>query len=542
MKLGSLLLALFLNTAPLLAQQPGTVSGKVVNSVTGQPVKKAVVTLRTATGQNSYVTGSDQSGKFLFDNVQPASYIATAQAEGYSDNMRNPGKPIAVAAQQQVQDVEVRIPPLSAISGRVLDEDGQPMAEVSVSASRYVYTALGKRFQMSASAQTNDRGEYRIFDIQPGRYYLMAVTVRNGAQIAQGENVHSTVPEEAYAPAYYPGVAELSQASLQEVQPGVEWSGADFKLKQLPAYHIRGHVTGATGRGGRGSPVVARRCEQDDVAASAMPVALRISPLPNGRFDASGAVSGTYCLSVSQAGPSGAGGVAAKQTVTVKAADIDDIELTAAPSFNISGAVTIDGTPPTPMPQINVGLLSISSQGAVRSLVKSDGSFQLENIYPGAYSLLMPQQGLLYIKSILYGSQDVTSGLIPSLQPGTLLNITMGTDPGEIDGTVQPGNVESGMPVLVAAIPEAAYAARQDMQRLTSTAAGGSLTLSNMAPGNYKVFALQTEDFSDIYNRELMKLLEGNAASVTVHAAGHEQISVTAISLSEVEQARGKLK
>ena len=45
-----------------------------------------------------------------------------------------------------------------------------------------------------------------------------------------------------------------------------------------------------------------------------------------------------------------------------------------------------------------------------------------------------------------------------------------------------------------------------------------------------------------MYNRDLMKLLEGKAASVTVHAAGHEQVSVTAISIGEIEQAREKLK
>ncbi len=93
MRLGTLLLALFLNAAPLLAQQaaginPGSVSGKVVNSVTGQAVKKAVVTLRSATGQNSAVTVSDQSGKFHIDNVTPDRYTATAQAAGYSENTR----------------------------------------------------------------------------------------------------------------------------------------------------------------------------------------------------------------------------------------------------------------------------------------------------------------------------------------------------------------------------------------------------------------------------------------------------------------------
>jgi hypothetical protein len=531
MKLGGLFLLLSLT--PLLAQQPGTVSGKVVNSVTGQPVKKAVVTLRAASGQSPYVARSDESGKFLFDNVQPANYVATALADGYSE-MRTIGRPVAVAAQQLVEHVEVRVAPLAAISGKVLDEDGQPMAGVSVGVTRDIYTSSGKRLQIGSTVQTDDRGVYRLFDLQPGRYYLMAFIVNNGTRPEQKGEVHSTVPEEGYAPVYYPGVAELSQASLQELPSGAEWAGADFKLRRLPTYHIRGHVTGATGR----VSVLARPCEHDEWEMPLTPVDLRVSQLPNARFDISGAMFGNYCLSVLQNGP----GIPASQTVTVKAADVDDIELAVPPAFPVSGVVTFDGVPPSPMPPIDIGLISTGAVGSGRSRIKSDGSFQIAGVSPGALTLLMPRSRSLYVKSAWYGNLDVTSGSIPSLEPGTALRIVMGTDAGEIDGTVQPGNVDLGMPVLVAALPEEAFAAREDMQRQTTGPAGGSFTLSNMPPGNYKVFALQTEDFSEMYNPELMKLLEGKAASVTVSAAGHEQVSVTAVSIWELEQALEKLK
>lgn len=529
MKVGNLLLALFLGLIPLVAQQPGSVSGKVSNAVTGQAVKKAVVTLRNLTGQ-SYVTASNPSGKFLFDGVPPGSYIATAVADGYSTTMPSAGKPVAVAAQQVVEDVEVRIPPLAAISGKVLDEDGQPMAGVSVSVMRYIYRNQGKSLWRESSAQTDDRGQYRLFDLQSGRYYLMAAA-GTGTRMAQGANVHSNIPEEGYMPVYYPGVAELSQAAPQELQPGADWTGADFKLRRLPTYHIRGRVTGATLRS-RGAGVLAWPCDQDQMAAMMSGVALRSSQLTNSRFDISGLVSGTYCLRVP-------GGMA---PVTVKGADVDDVEVTVPPSFTVSGAVTIDGAPPSPMPQIDIELHSNTTQESAHGVMKSDGSFQLEGLYPGAYSLIVQQQGKLYVKSVLYGSVDVTNGLIPSAQAGTALHITMGTDPGEINGTVQPGNVESGMPVFITAFPEDAYATRQDMQRFIPSAAGGSFVLSNVPPGNYKVFAMQADDPGDMYNRDLMKLLEGSATSVTLRAGGREQVSVTAISSNEVGRAKGKLK
>ena len=263
---------MFLAAVPLLAQQMGTVSGKAVNSVTGQPVKRAVVTLRSADGQNAFASGSDPAGKFLFDSVPPATYTVTAQAEGYSVT-GIVTKPFTVAAGQTVEDVEVRVPPLAAISGKVLDEDGQPMAGVTVSAPRYTYTNFGKTMMMGAIAQTDDRGEYRLFDVQPGRYALSAMA-HNITQIEHGANVHSTVPEEAYPSMYYPGVSDLSEAPPHELQPGEEWI-ANFKLRRLPAFHLRGRVTGAASNG-RGNSVFAWRCEQEQIPIPLSGVELRV--------------------------------------------------------------------------------------------------------------------------------------------------------------------------------------------------------------------------------------------------------------------------
>jgi len=404
MRPGSFLFAFLLTAAPLLSQasqQPGSVSGKVVNSVTGQAVKKAVVTLRSGSGQNSYVTGSDQSGKFQFDNVQPDKYMATAEAEGYSGTLRTGQKLIPVAAQQEVSDVEVRMGPLGAISGKVLDESGQPLEDTSVAALRYDYSGGGKSLQVLGSAQTNDRGEYRMYELPPGRYYLMAVASRRNpaltlqiggvgvqGRVPQESRVHSTVPEEGYAAVYYPGVTDVSQTSPQELKPGGEWTGADFKLRQLPAYHIRGHVTGAAARGGGRNMVRAQPCEADGTPGAGMPNSLQVSQQSDARFDVSGAVPGSYCLSVLQPG----GRVmAVKQMVTVKAGDVEDVELPVPASFTVSGTLVIDGTPPNPMPQLFVGFRTAGDRGVAQVAIKSDGAFQIDGMYPGAYSVFLPQ-------------------------------------------------------------------------------------------------------------------------------------------------------
>ena len=86
--------------------------------------------------------------------------------------MRNPwGKAITVAEEQEVKDVAVKLVPLAVVSGRVLDEDGDPMARAQVQALRYVYYGQRGARQLNPAgfATTNDLGEYQLLDLEPGQ-------------------------------------------------------------------------------------------------------------------------------------------------------------------------------------------------------------------------------------------------------------------------------------------------------------------------------------------------------------------------------------
>ena len=68
----------------------------------------------------------------------------------------------------------------SVISGRVLDEFGEPVADAMVNAMRSAWTAGRRKLQPTGrSAQTNDLGQYRIYGLPPGDYYVSA-TLRTG--------------------------------------------------------------------------------------------------------------------------------------------------------------------------------------------------------------------------------------------------------------------------------------------------------------------------------------------------------------------------
>jgi hypothetical protein len=532
-----LLLCLSLAAAVLIAQSNlGSFEGKVVNSVTGESIKKAVVTIHNRTNQYVYFTTTDQSGKFHIDNVQPEKYVASADAEGYANSRTVSDAKLFTVNAGPLSGVEVPIAPLSVITGKVVDEDGEPLDGVTIMALRNGYNAGAKTLQQVSAAQTDDRGIYRMFDVQPGRYYLSAQPQRQFRMVApqNAERIHSTIPEEAYGIAIYPGVAEISQATAHELKPGADWTGADFKLHRRPAYHIRGRANGILAAGGRGN-VQAEPCNPDPMiwAGGLQNIVGR----QDGTFDLAGAVSGTYCLIVREPGR---GGVALMQPVTVNNADVNDVTLNPPASFSVKGMVTIDGTPPANMPTLGISLRSSDGNQQQHAQVTAGAAFQIDYIFPGKYTVGVPSLQQVYVKSILYGSQDVSGGVIPDVEPGGLLAITMGTDPGEIDGTVQAGSLEPGTPVLVVATPDDAHAQRNDLMRITNSSAEGTFTFQGLAPGDYKVFALATQDYEDGQNRELLKLLDGKAAAVTVHAGGHEQASVLPAPASEIERAKEK--
>ncbi len=515
--------------APFAQSNPGSVEGKAVNAITGAPVKKAVVTIRSRGGQNSYFTVTDAAGKFHLDGVQPEKYIASADAEGYSSIHASSNIRIfTVAAEQQVTGIDIPIAPLAIVTGKVRNEDGDPVEGVDVTAMRYSYAGPTPMLQSYSIGRTDDRGIYRLFDVQPGVYYLSASAPPPDAILAG----NPAAQQEVYAPAIYPGGASISQASAHALKSGEEWT-ADFKLRKQPAYHIRGRITGGSAAARRN--ILAQRCDPDPIPSAFLENA---GSRQNGVFDFHGAVPGTYCLEVRQPA---AGGIALRQTVTVTNADIDGLALNLPAPFNIGGSVAIEGTPPASTPALSI-MLRAPGQNPLAARVGPDFTFQFENAIPREYEIVLPVVPQFYTKRIAYGSDDVSNGVLANPRPGASLTVVLGTDPGEIDGTVAAGSLESGSPVLIALVPTDWGSRRFDLARVSGGYAEGPFTFPALAPGDYKLFALDSQNFEDGGNRALLKLLEAQAVSVTVHAGMHEQAAPVPIPAADIERAKERLR
>src|SRR5215475_3636608 len=163
-------------------QDRGSIAGYIVKMGTGDPVSKATVTITAynAARNQSYTATTTTGGQFTFQNLEPGQYRLSATRGGYvrmeygARSPNRPGLPITLNAGQRLTDVILQLMPAGTITGRVFDRDGEPLANVNVEALKYSYQEGQRVMNVAQAARTNDLGEYRLFWLQPGQYFVSA--------------------------------------------------------------------------------------------------------------------------------------------------------------------------------------------------------------------------------------------------------------------------------------------------------------------------------------------------------------------------------
>ena len=231
--------ALMVYTGTLVAAQGnegeapnrGSVTGIVVESKSDEPVRKAVVILRSEQGTGIGTT-TDATGKFVLQDLEPGTYTLTVSRDGYVVARKSRRKVVVVKADETTSDLKLELLRTGTISGRILDADGDPItgASLQVLPLRPQRTSpLGGSY-----ATTNDRGEYRAFNIAPGDYRVSVTytpeTQHMEIRMQQPASSDGRSTGETYPTVYYPGTIDARQATVVTVEPGTELQGFDMQL------------------------------------------------------------------------------------------------------------------------------------------------------------------------------------------------------------------------------------------------------------------------------------------------------------------------
>jgi len=533
MKFAAIFPALTLVAGMLHAQRPaakpGSMEGIVINSVTGEPIKKANVSLG-----GKYTATTDAAGHFHFDDVASGAYAIGAEKEGFQAPNLGRGQSTAVAEDQHVQDVVLKLIPFGAASGHVLDEDGDPIARARITVLRTFYSRLGKHLIPVSVVQSNDLGEFEA-SMPPGRYYFQ-VTADPPRNIPPRTRL--TRPEEAYPVVFYPNAREANQSSVINVAAGTRLNNIDFRLRKMPAYHIRGKVNDKS----TGQPVNGAGVEVEKSGLVMFETNVAGSPIESdGSFDVRGLVSDSYTVTYAQFG---SGKIFnATQKVRVTDADVDGVALTPKPPVTVSGTVTAEGSQPKIL-NIRVTLSPVDgTEKGGEGVTSANGNFAIAEVPPEAFDFqitdLPPGK---YVKSIRFGDRDANNGLIDltaGLSPP--VNIVLGEDGAEVDGTVQNAN---GQPVAAAQVtlaPAEEYSSRWDLLKVVVADPRGNFKIKDVAPGEYKIFAWESDPEGSGQSAEFRKAFESRSVAVTVGPKDKASVQLSVITSDDVAKELSKL-
>jgi hypothetical protein len=551
-----LLFVALISAAAALAQQAAAEGARLEGHVRdrdGKPVRKAGLTLRRMDSGSLpapiYAATSDAAGVYSFSGINPGSYSLSVERSGYLRGMfrANPHETfsrVALAAGQQIRDVDVTLKRGGSVSGLVLDEDGDPVAGLQVRVLR-LRNGNGVDLTEERSAGTDDSGRYQIPYLEPGPIYLSAGPDDGTLFSIQGMRaVRETTPGVVpayYAGTYYPGGQKQADAKPIEIQDD-DIQGLDFRLHKTQAFLVRGKVVGVIS----GYPL--EKCQivlrAVDILRKGMgglnggfqwPLA-RLAK--DGTFDFPGLhfAPGDYFMTAT-AGDPGRSTLLAQQRLTIRDRDIDDAVLNLHPLVELKGTVAIEGQqhtdfsalPGTPPPSVTmrVGLLPVDTPATTYrpSAIKADGSFTIADIAPGVYNLNMSGiPGGTWMKSVRIGSAEAGDGRVEITDAtGTEpLEITLSRSVSQISGQVinEQGTPVPGGAVLVFSDPWGS----RGSSMLTGVGENGRFAATNLRPGAYRIYAYEDLEQAQRYDLGILKAAEASSVRVSVKENEHAEV------------------
>jgi hypothetical protein len=500
--------------APLVSAPTGIVEGRVVSTAGGEGVRKARVVLRSAM---AYVATTDSTGAFRIVGVVPGSYVASADRENWFSEQPSGFR---MGPGQRVSDIVLRLTPTGVIAGRVLDADGDPVSKTVVEAVRLTYVRGRKAPAPANSITTNDRGEYRLFGLRPGSYYVRASTRSLPGAPSYLQLGNSVAPMSMLFPgsalSYYPSGNSIATATELDLPPGGEIGSLDIRISPPASCGLV--VRMALPPVGGQRPSVSLAIQRAGADAAVFPVTVS-----GDTFRAMSLTPGRYVATAQVPDPQTPGRRLYWQQA-VEIAD-QDVEITAVfrPALDVSGG--LEGAP------VKVSRVElVPAEGALQQagpVVPVAGAFTFRNVVPDVYLLYVtiPEGG--YVKAVHLGDRQLESERIDFAQASGRLRVVLGDDGGELSGLVVDA---AGRPVPEA--PIALAPLRADWPDLLKTAladGNGNFRLADIAPGEYRLFAWTATPPGAPESPEFRAPFEAKAQPVRVAANSEQRFTVTVL-------------
>jgi protocatechuate 3,4-dioxygenase beta subunit len=513
---------------PAITAQPmhatAVLRGHVLAGDTGQPLRQARLILMpidgrggtsggTVGGSTNHVTMTDANGAYEFRDLPAGRYTLAASKSPYiglSYGQTRPfegGTTLTVQDDQTIERIDFSLPRGSVVRGRVLDEYGEPLSNLQVGAMRS--QAIGGRRRMipgGGMASTDDLGEFRIFGLQPGDYFVQATWRKlPGAVGAADDGV-------GYAPTYFPATTDESEAQRITVGIGTIVSDVTIMMSPTTTATVSGTVVDSHGQPMVGVLMVSKR------VAGGMNSAAGVQIRPDGSFVARSLTPGEYLL---QGVPRPASDEAAMMNITIAGADIADLRLVATRAVSVTGRIVTDPGQPLATNTLSVAMESTSPEttmsffGLGPGKVLDDNTFALKS-GPGVKRVRVLNLPTGWnVRAVRAGGVDVTDSGIdikPAEDVGGV-DVELTSRLTSVIGLVTDarGDVVHDYTALIFPQDQSLWSNASRYIKIGRPDQDGRFTIAGLPPGDYAAVALAHIDAAKIGDPEFLSSLRSGA-------------------------------
>ncbi len=530
------------NLAP---EDYGRVEGVIIQGQTGEPLRKVEVQLnrtdaRSDDDDNNQTANTAEDGKFSFPRVAPGRYGVrvtktgfTRQGSGWSASVAAQQSPLQLSKGQAVTGMTIKMLPHGVITGRVLDEDAEPVPRVSVSAYHYTYSGGRKSLSTGPSATTNDLGEFRLWGLTPGAYYLGATPF----EVYNAQAQRRKTKAETFAPTFFPSVDLVERSTPIEVAAGSQTPNMDIRLRKTRTFSVSGTIVdGASGAPWkqRASVILSPNTSQGEATGGGRG---SNAATRDGKFSARGLAPGSYTAHAMVFAES-SGSYVGTAKIEIQNEDIEGLAIAVQPNATMPVSLKYEGSEPPAQAYVRVMLESAGigySNGMAGGSSKDGPKFSLPNVGADRYRIRVT--GIpdgFYLRNVQLGNQDVRFTGLDFTVAGAAaaaaseLVLTFAAQPGSIEGSVKNGKDELVAGATVLLIPKEEWTGMTDQIRTAKTAAQGDYQFAALAPGEYEIYAFEEIEDGAWFDPEVRKRFHSEAKTVKVEKGSPSKMELRA--------------
>jgi hypothetical protein len=522
--------------APPAAKGTAAIVGRVTNLETGGPLRRSVIRITSPTLPSERRVSTNSDGRYEVRDLPAGEYSLKAERGGYltlAYGQRRPGElatPLQLGEGQTVKAIDFALPRMGVISGRVVDDTGEPIANVGVWAMQFgrhqgvrkliPFIVPGWR---PAHAITDESGQYSLV-LSPGAFVVM------GQSRETWPLESDTTQGFGYSPSFYPGVTEPAEAQRIKVGVGQEVANIDFALVPARTARVSGTVLNAAGTPvANESVTLSQEVMGPQGGAIFAPTTTQTGP--DGRFLVNNVQPGEYMLAVRSPAANGQPAQEARQMIQVTGSDIDGLVVVVGSGGTVRGQVASDdGTPVPGVDRLTVRARPLNWMWTTVGRVNADGTFELKGVIGSVVLSIGTLTGDWTLKTVEHNGRNLADAPI-DVQHGETLNgvrVVLTNRPTHVRGGLLDDKQQPAEGTVVI-FPEDTSRWREDSRTVRAARPDqkGEFSIKGLPPGKYLIAAVDYVQDGQWYDPEFLAELRPRAERLSLAEAESKRIDLT---------------